>query len=255
MAESRVEFCQRARSFGSTLYFHGYREASKDDRRPPDSWSEFGGSLDRRGEALRAAARRAGDLATDGREHRHRGVGTAKIWGFATNLHCSIIGTCLSTAELRHILIKLGRQEAATASEHNLHASGVVIAGQRHDGAKLLHKALDRRHRVSISRFDRAKTAAEVRAAWKEAVQRGDIPGAFREIFADVHMLSHLVGAANRADIRRLRQLEDENAELNAKVGRQQQQLRDAVVSREATIRELRHILEERITHDRDSTA
>ena len=68
-------------------------------------------------------------------------------------------------------------------------------------------------------------------------------------------MLSHLVGAANRADIRRLRQLEDENAELDAKVGRQQQQLRDAVVSREATIRELRHILEERITHDRDSTA
>ena len=68
-------------------------------------------------------------------------------------------------------------------------------------------------------------------------------------------MLSHLVGAANRADIRRLRQLEDENAELDAKVGRQQQQLRDAVVSREATIRALQHTLEERIAHDRDSIA
>jgi septation ring formation regulator EzrA len=68
-------------------------------------------------------------------------------------------------------------------------------------------------------------------------------------------MLSHLVGAANRADIRRLRQLEDENAELDAKVGRQQQQLRDAVVSRDATIRELRRTLEERIIHDRDSIA
>jgi hypothetical protein len=195
--------------------------------------------------------------------------GRRKIWEFATNLHCSIIGTCLSTAELRHILIKLGRQEAATASEHDLHVSGVAIAGQRHDGAKLLHKALDRRHRVSINRFDRAKTAKEVRAAWKEAVQRGDIPGAYwaalshpatndvllREIFADVHMLSHLVGAANRADIRRLRQLEEENAELDAKVGRQQQQLRDAVVSREATIRALQRTLEERIAHDRDSTA
>jgi hypothetical protein len=192
-----------------------------------------------------------------------------KIWDFATNLHCSIIGTCLSTAELRHILIKLGRQEAATASEHDLHASGVVIASQRYEGAKLLHKALDRRHRVSINRFDKAKTTEEVRAAWKEAVQRGEIPGAYwaalshsatndvllREIFADVHMLSHLVGAANRADIRRLRQLEDENAQLEAKVGRQQQQLRDAVVSRDATIRELRHMLEERIVHDRDSTA
>ena len=154
-----------------------------------------------------------------------------KIWDFATNLHCSIIGTCLSTAELRHILIKLGRQEAATASEHDLHASGVVIASQRNEGAKLLHKALDRRHRVSINRFDKAKTAEEVRAAWKEAVQRGDIPGAYwaalshpatndvllREIFADVHMLSHLVGAANRADIRRLRQLEDENASSTSK--------------------------------------
>jgi len=75
-----------------------------------------------------------------------------------------------------------------------------------------------------------------------------------REIFADVHMLSHLVGAANRADIRRLRQLEDENTELQAKVGRQQQQLRDAVVSRDATIRELRCALEERIMCDRNST-
>ena len=196
-------------------------------------------------------------------------LGRRKIWDFATNLHCSIIGTCLPTAELRHILIKLGRKEAATASEHDLHASGVVIAGQRHEGAKLLHKALDGRHRVSINRFDKAKTTEEVRAAWKEAVQRGDIPGAYwaalshpatndtllREVFAEVHMLSHLVVAANRADIRRLRQLEDENARLEAKVRRQQQQLRDAVVSRDATIRELRRTLDERIVHDRDSTA
>jgi Uncharacterized protein conserved in bacteria (DUF2325) len=220
-----------------------------------------------RGLTLRQLAER--NFSERGEENIVPAPGRRKIWDFATNLHCSIIGTCLSTAELRQILIKLGRQEAATASEHDLHARGVVVAGQRHDGAKLLHKALDRRHRVSINRFNRAKTGTEVRAVWKEAVQRGDIPGAYwaalshpetndvllREIFADVHMLSHLVGAANRADIRRLRQLEDENAELEAKVGRQQQQLRDAVVSRDATIRELRRELEERITHDRDSTA
>jgi hypothetical protein len=195
--------------------------------------------------------------------------GRRKIWDFAVHLHCSIIGTCLSTAELRHALIKLGQKDAATASEHDLHASGVVIAGQRHNGAKLLHKTLDRRHRVSINQFDKAKTAEEVRATWKGALQRGDIPGAYwaalshpatneallREIFADVHMLSHLVGAANRADIRRLRQLENTNAELEAKVGRQQQQLRDAVVSREAKLRQLQRTLEERIVHERASDA
>ena len=193
-------------------------------------------------------------------------AGRRKIWDFATNLHCSIIGTCLSTAELRQILSKVGRKDAPAASEHDLHASGVLIAGRRQDGAKLLHKALDRRHRVSINQFDKAKTAAEVHATWKEAVQRGDIPGAYwtalthpatndgllREIFADVHMLSHLVGAANRADIRNLRQLEAEYAELAAKVERQQQQLRDAVVSRDATIRELRRTIEDQIALKRD---
>jgi hypothetical protein len=85
-------------------------------------------------------------------------------------------------------------------------------------------------------------------------MQRGDIPGTYwavlthpvatdhlmRQLFADVHMLSHLVGAANRADIRRLRQLEDEKAALEDKIARQQARLRDAVTSREATIRDLR---------------
>jgi hypothetical protein len=33
-----------------------------------------------------------------------------------------------------------------------------------------LHKALDRRHRLSINQFNKAKTTEEVRASWKEAV-------------------------------------------------------------------------------------
>jgi hypothetical protein len=99
----------------------------------------------------------------------------------------------------------------------------------------------------------------EVRALWQAALQRGEIPGGYwaalthratndalvREIFSEVHMLSHLVGAANRADIRRLRRLEAENGELHAKVQRQQQQLRAAFVARDATIRELTRALEE----------
>jgi hypothetical protein len=184
-----------------------------------------------------------------------------KIWEFDTNLHCSIIGTCLSNAELRHILLKLCFSEAATATDHELHATGVLIAGKHNDSAKLLHKALDRRHRVAINRFARAKSMNEVRTLWQEAVQAGEIPGAYwaalthpltndalvREVFSEVHMLSHLVGAANRADIRRLRQLEAENADLLAKVERQQQQLRDAIVARDTTIRELNRALEARI--------
>jgi hypothetical protein len=65
--------------------------------------------------------------------------GRRKIWDFATHFHCPIIGTCLSTGELRHILIKLGRQESATALEHDLHASGVLIAS--HAAMSLVKRA------------------------------------------------------------------------------------------------------------------
>src|SRR5208283_6207528 len=46
-----------------------------------------------------------------------------KLWEFGTNLHCSIIGTCLTTAELRQIFVKLGRTEAPDATAHDMHAS------------------------------------------------------------------------------------------------------------------------------------
>jgi hypothetical protein len=192
----------------------------------------------------------------------------AQIWDLSGNLHCSIIGTCLSTAELRQILLKLDTDGAAKASDHDLHGKGVMLAGQRSPAAKLLNKALDRRHRVALNQFDKAESADAVRHLWDAAVQRGDIPGAYwavlthpaatdalvRHVFGQVHMLSHLVGAANRADIRRLSQLEAEKTELEAKVARQQAQLRDAIVARDETIRNLNQLLAKAISAGRADT-
>jgi len=187
-------------------------------------------------------------------------TGRTKIWELSKHLHCSIIGTCLSTGALRQILGKAGLLKDG-ASDHDLHGQGVLLAG-RHDGAgKLLHKALDRRHRLPINQFAKAKTTDELRALWREAVQRGDIPGGYwaaltheaatealvREVFGEVHMLSHLVGAANRADLRRLSALEAENAGLQALVQRQQVQLRDGILARDAKIRGLSAVLARRI--------
>src|SRR5262249_46352191 len=62
-----------------------------------------------------------------------------------------------------------------------------------------------------------------------------------------VHMLSHLVGAANRADIRRLQQLEAENAHLLGKIERQQKQLQDGFAARDQKIRELEGLLTRRL--------
>src|SRR5215469_7939367 len=184
-----------------------------------------------------------------------------KIWELDATYHCSIVGTCLSTGELRQLLARLNVAEAETASDHALHGRAVLLARSRQDGSKLLNKALDRRHHIAINQFAKAKSDAAVDALWADAVRRGDIPGAYwavlthpasgdalrRKVFGEVHMLSHLVGAANRADIRRLHQLELENAALLAKVERQQAQLREAILSRDAKLAEVTAALSQRI--------
>src|SRR5215831_13608680 len=148
------------------------------------------------------------------------------IWDMHHSMHCSIVGTCLSGAEIRRLLIKLGVHGAESADDHDLHKQGVALAGRAQGGGKFIQKALDHRHEAAIRQFAKAKDEDALSRLWDEAVRRGDIPGAYwavlshpaatdavmRKAFGDVHMLSHMMGAANRADIRRLRRLEEENA-------------------------------------------
>jgi len=176
----------------------------------------------------------------------------AKVWELGATLHCSIVGTCLATGELRALLRKFDAVRAG-ASEHDLHHVAVSAVSERRPLAKQIQKALDRRHQTTINRFAKAASTAELRRFWDEAQQAGEIPGAYwaalthpladealvRHVFGAVHMLSHLVGAANRADIRRLHQLETEKAALEEKLARQETQLRDAILSRDARIRDL----------------
>jgi len=181
----------------------------------------------------------------------------SRIWELAETLHCSIIGTCLSNAELRHALARLGVNGIEAADDHELHVVGVTLAGRRDAGAKLLQRALDRRHAIAIKQYAKARDEDALRQLWDASMRSGDIPGAYwallshaaateaivKKAFQDVHMLSHLVGAANRADIRRLRQLEEEKGALTEKLYRQQQQLRDGFTSRDETIRQLNKLL------------
>jgi hypothetical protein len=194
----------------------------------------------------------------------------ARLSDLSTNLHCSIVGTCLTTAELRQFVGKLNLvADAKNLSEHDLHKYGVTVAGQRDQGSKVLHKLLDRKYKAVLNQFARAKSGAEVGALWDEAVKRGDIPGAYwavmshsqttealiKRVFGQVHMLSHLVGAANRADIRRLADLEAGNAALHEKTRRQQEQIRDAVVSSDTRIRDLETLLANTLSQRAATTA
>src|SRR5262245_31180373 len=66
----------------------------------------------------------------------------AHTFDLNSNLHCSIIGTCLTMAEVRHVLVKLDVAGARSATDHEVHAQGVLLAARNDAGGKLLNKAL-----------------------------------------------------------------------------------------------------------------
>ncbi len=174
-----------------------------------------------------------------------------------TNFLCSVIGTCLSTAALRkamaHFVVVQG------ASDLDIHHDAVMMASEAGPVARSLHKVLDLQHAAALQRFARASGVEALAALWAEAQQQGEIPSAYwallthrdatpelrKKAFGDVHMLSHLVGAANRADIRRLVALEKDNAELRERMDRHHLRTQELLASREDTIAALQRELAE----------
>ena len=162
-----------------------------------------------------------------------------------SHLHCSVIGTCLSTTELRKLM---GRFiDVKGSNDLEVHHEAVRLTSQNPEVARMLGKALDRRHEASVQRYARAADAAALAELWTQSLKSGEVPGAYwavlthrrstpellQQVFGDVHMLSHLVGAANRADIRRLVALEQENRELHERADGQQQRLAELIGERE----------------------
>ncbi len=171
----------------------------------------------------------------------------AKLAELETKFHCSIIGTCLSTSILRKLVSRFSDVDRARATDLDIHHEAVQLAFDAGAGAKAIHKALDDRYDATVKRLQRVKEAETLRGFWVESLASGDIPGAYWALmthphatnelrklaFGDVHMLSHLVGAANRADIRRLQQLEQENTALTERLGQQQERLQEVIAERE----------------------
>jgi regulator of replication initiation timing len=169
------------------------------------------------------------------------------------HLHCSVIGTCLTTGELRKLVPRFADVDRRQASDLEIHHTAVQLAIEGGPGGKALQKALDERFAATVRQFDKAKDADALLALWNDALKSGDIPPAYwavmthpcatldvrQAVFGEVHMLSHLVGAANRADIRRPMALEDENTALKEKVERQQNRLHQMSTQHDASIREL----------------
>jgi hypothetical protein len=157
---------------------------------------------------------------------------------------CPIVGTCLTVAELRRLCRKCGDAVAEDASDYEAHVFLVGQAKVAGGGpAKHLQRFLDKKFRRDLRAFWRVSDPEALRRMWRERADAGDVPGPFwalmthpdapeallREIYGEVHMLSHRVGAANRADLARLSVLEEKLAEAGAALEESKSVLRRAV--------------------------
>jgi len=164
------------------------------------------------------------------------------MWDHA-DYSCPIVGTCLTTAELRKLAARVQLILPPGATEYELHGCFVTLAKRPDKPAKIVQKYLDRKFSRQMKRFAKAQDDDTILALWTEMADAGNIPGAFwsvmrhqcaseqllAKIYGEVHMLSHLVGASTRADLSRLAETQAKVDRLESALAERKTVLRDAV--------------------------
>lgn len=183
-----------------------------------------------RGEALAStAAPNAEDTPVP------RGSRRRRLWELPSQALCPVIGVCLPMPVLRRKLGKLlGGQ--ALSNDYEMHCGAINECARRGPVSEMLQKELDQRFAIALRQSSQHKTAEALTRWWQAAQQGNDVGGALwgaltharcdaalqEQILRDIHMLQHQVGAANRADLQRLDELQDEHAVLTRELAQAQ---------------------------------
>ena len=158
------------------------------------------------------------------------------IWELPRGWHCSVIGTCWSLGDLLGLARKLSlKPKPGFSADYQIHGFFTQQASEPNDTAKMLNRLLNRRYVTAIGKSRALKTTEELKSFWAEALEAGDIPGPYwvllghpcasydlsERAFAEVYMISHIVGASNRADIRKIQPFEEEQVRFRKNFARQ----------------------------------
>jgi len=154
-----------------------------------------------------------------------------RLWELPTNCHCPIIGVCLSLGQLRKLVDKVA-VVPVQGDDYDVHVWAVHECANRNALSELLQRSLDERFTAVVKRFRAARDGAAVTSLWRQAVEQGDVAGAFwaalthprtdllrlEAIVRDMHMIQHQAGAAVRVDLGRFVALQKQNAALAAEL-------------------------------------
>ncbi|MCW8929249.1 MAG: DUF2325 domain-containing protein [Gammaproteobacteria bacterium] len=145
-----------------------------------------------------------------------------KIWELEHNYHCAVVGTCLTLAETRKLVSRF-IINTNQLSEYDFHTSAVHMVSTNDRYGKKFHSYLDKKFKSYITQ-SKKMNLKELRSLWQSVLKTVDVIGVFwalithpeanadiiKDAYGDIHMMSHLSGAGNRADVKQLKSLQQE---------------------------------------------
>jgi len=151
------------------------------------------------------------------------------------------------------------------ASDYEVHVGFVSTAGDKNPLSLAAYKALEKKHASAVRRFSKARTREQLDTLWQDALACGAVPGGFWALVThpkcdrtlrdrareDVHMLSHQIGAGQRADLKRLAETQSELAGLKHDFDALYKRSRKQLEEREKRILDLETRLRESESHCR----
>lgn len=159
-----------------------------------------------------------------------------RLWDLPPSCHCPVVGVCFPLSVLRQWVNKaLGGR--AAGNDYEIHVGAVAECRQRNRLSEWLQRDLDARYALTIQAFKQAKDTPAVAQYWADALQQGDVAGAFwatlthprcdealqEAVLRDMHMLQHQAGAAVRTDVNRYHALVQEHGVLTRELARIQE--------------------------------
>lgn len=139
----------------------------------------------------------------------------SKLWELDEAHHCPIIGTCINAENLQQKLARKLGFECEQKRAFAQHVKAVGYCRKRNSVSEGLQKFLDRKYADWLQHFGKIDSADGLRQGWQQCRSNGDVAGPLRAIFthrhcgaslrqqlyADIHMLSHQLGATQTADL------------------------------------------------------
>ena len=147
-----------------------------------------------------------------------------RLWELGSHSHCPVIGVCLPLERVRVLAKKLLVLQG-DEDDYTLHCSLVTAAARRNAVAEALQKDLEQRFTLDVRHAAQAKCRDSLMTWWRNRAAQGEFAGALwatltharcdewleMRVLGQVHMLQHQVGAAQRVDMTRHRELAAEH--------------------------------------------